>query len=696
METPVSAPLSPPPTVGPVGDDLPAYLANGLIGLRVRDLPLTPGMALVSGFTGDHPTREIESAASAPYPLAGDITLSKVSLAQAQQQVTLVDQAYDFSCGELTTRLEFQVGEARAQITVLTFCSHDAASIVAQEVRLVVNTACDLELSAAIDASGIGGSLVKARRDTPAEDEPACDGWVLWASAGERATCGLAYATELRGADAEAQRPVWRDAAFRTTYAFKAQAGREYALRVMTALTPSVAHPRPDEQAVRLLAQVREEGFDRLRAANRAAWKRLWRGRIHLVGAPQPWQALADAAVFYLLSSTHPASPASTSIFGLATWRDYHYYYGHVMWDLETFCIPPLALLEPDAARTLLEYRVRCLPGAEGNARLRGRRGVQFPWESAPSSGHEAAPMPGRASWHEDHVSPDVARAFSLFADLTGDMQFRRAKAWPVLAGVAEWLACRVARTDRGFEIRGSMGIAERRQPVDNPAYMNMAAAAVLRSAASCAERLGLEPDETWRVIADGMVLPVRDGCVIPHDGYRKDEEKAATPDPLMGLFPLANGLPPDLSAATLDAFLARADEYLGSPMLSALYATWAARTGDRDLVARMMEEGYGKFLQGRFLQTLEYRPDRFPEQPVAGPFCANIGGFLSGLLLGLPGLEPDDGPPEAWARRPVILPTGWDAIEVEQLWVRGRPARLTASHGAERAILQREAAKGA
>ena len=40
-----------------------------------------------------------------------------------------------------------------------------------------------------------------------------------------------------------------------------------------------------------------------------------------------------------------------------------------------------------------------------------------------------------------------------------------------------------------------------------------------------------------------------------------------------------------------------------------------------------------------RFLQTLEYRPDRFPEQPMAGPFFANLGGFLMGLILGFPGI---------------------------------------------------------
>ena len=96
----------------------------------------------------------------------------------------------------------------------------------------------------------------------------------------------------------------------------------------------------PDFQAVRQVALAQKRGFERIRAANRACWRDLWKGRIKLVGADERWQALADAALFYLFSSTHVASPASTSIFGLATWHDYHYYYGHVMWDIETFVVP--------------------------------------------------------------------------------------------------------------------------------------------------------------------------------------------------------------------------------------------------------------------------------------------------------------------------------------------------------------------
>ena len=51
------------------------------------------------------------------------------------------------------------------------------------------------------------------------------------------------------------------------------------------------------------------------------------------------------------------------------------------MWDIETFCVPPLIFLQPDAAQSILDYRFRNLEAARSNARLMGRRGLQFPWK---------------------------------------------------------------------------------------------------------------------------------------------------------------------------------------------------------------------------------------------------------------------------------------------------------------------------
>jgi trehalose/maltose hydrolase-like predicted phosphorylase len=285
-------------------------------------------------------------------------------------------------------------------------------------------------------------------------------------------------------------------------------------------------------------------------------------------------------------------------------------------------------------------------------------------------------------------VTLDVARAFSFFSNVTGDPAFLREKAWPVLAGVAQWLTSRVTPTLRGFEINASMGIAERAEPVSNAAFMNMAAIVVLRAALDAGRRLGEEVDASWEAMAKEIVIPRCGNAIISHDGFRADEEKGATPDPLMGIFPFGFAVDPQSERATLDLYLEKAKDYIGSPMLSALYGAWAACTGDRKLALELLDEGYGRFCVERFCQTLEYRADRFPEQPMAGPFFANIGAYMTGLLFGFTGVRPSSGDIASWPARPVVLPEGWTAIEIDRVWIRGRPMRIVARDGATRAEL--------
>lgn len=682
----MDGPINPPVSEGAGRRELPAYVANGLIGLRVRDVPLAAGMALLSGYSGEHAERRIEAAAIAPYPLAADLAVDGVWLSDAPHRVADLEQAYDFATGELTSRFVFAADGSAVRVEVVTFCSRADPTLACQEIAVTSDKTCDLMLRAVVDATGIDGRALRHARATPGEDEPAVDGYLLWESAGGLSTCGLAVSTEVPGAGPPS-RPALRDQRLVTEYKLRARAGRTVRLRQIASVIPSVMHHAPDHHAVRLAAKAKAEGFAKLRADNRRLWKELWKGRIRVVGASDRWQGLIDAAFFYLNCSVHPSSPASTSIFGLATWHDYHYYYGHVMWDIEAFAVPALCLLQPPAAQALLDYRYDHLAGARSNAKLFGRRGLQFPWESAPASGEEAAPLPGTAAWHEDHVSLDVAHAFALHARATGDLEFARCKAWPVLSGVAEWITTRVTRTRRGYDIADSMGIAEREQPVRNAAFTNMAAVVVLRDAVAFADLLGLPADPLWSDIAARMAIPRRDKVIVSHDDYRTNEEKGATPDPLMGLFPFGYPVDPEVEQATVKFYLAMAQDYIGSPMLSALYGAWAARIGERSLALKLLEDGYASFVAGRFLQTLEYRADRFPEQPQAGPFFANIGGFLTSLLYGFAGLEPSldrDG----WTARPVVLPQGWRSIEVERLWVGGQAMKLVARHGADRAEL--------
>ena len=102
-------PINPPPATNSGLGELPAYLSNGVIGLRVRNIPLRAGLAVVAGLSGEHPVAHVEAAATAPYPLAEDVQVGRVWLSDALQSARCVRQEHDFTAGELHTELSFAV-----------------------------------------------------------------------------------------------------------------------------------------------------------------------------------------------------------------------------------------------------------------------------------------------------------------------------------------------------------------------------------------------------------------------------------------------------------------------------------------------------------------------------------------------------------------------------------------------------------
>src|SRR6187401_3134637 len=128
-------------------------------------------------------------------------------------------------------------------------------------------------------------------------------------------SAGIAYFTDLLGtSDAQRELADWAgNGDLATTYRLRARRGRRYRVRQVAAMVPSTQHQLADQQAVRLLSTGRDVGFDGLRRRNVEIWEDLWRGRVQLLGADERWQAMSDAAFFYLNSSVHPSSPASTS-----------------------------------------------------------------------------------------------------------------------------------------------------------------------------------------------------------------------------------------------------------------------------------------------------------------------------------------------------------------------------------------------
>lgn len=99
-----SRPISPAEAVGPRDGALPAYVANGLVGLRIRGMALAPGICLLNGGVGEDLERRVEAASPVPYPLETDVAVNGFWLSDQAWCVTDLAQAYNFATGELTSR----------------------------------------------------------------------------------------------------------------------------------------------------------------------------------------------------------------------------------------------------------------------------------------------------------------------------------------------------------------------------------------------------------------------------------------------------------------------------------------------------------------------------------------------------------------------------------------------------------------
>src|SRR5438445_13788515 len=113
----------------------PAYLSNGLIGIRPGPNPLARAQTCVSGFVFAHSAHRIESLSSAPYPLETDIRLKEISLLKRPDLVKIQRQTLDMSCGELSTELVFTPANGvPLNIDVLQFAYRSVPSFICQEI----------------------------------------------------------------------------------------------------------------------------------------------------------------------------------------------------------------------------------------------------------------------------------------------------------------------------------------------------------------------------------------------------------------------------------------------------------------------------------------------------------------------------------------------------------------------------------
>ncbi|MBK7874037.1 MAG: glycoside hydrolase family 65 protein [Saprospiraceae bacterium] len=435
------------------------------------------------------------------------------------------------------------------------------------------------------------------------------------------------------------------------------KAGETYRFSVVGSSVASSQYNDPHNEAERLTIFAALEKRERLLTRHEAAWAKLWESDVIVEGDLEAQRAIRSA-LYHLYSFARAGTAYSLSPMGLSGLG----YNGHVFWDTELWMYPPILILQPDIAKSLLEYRFERLEAAKQNAFSHGYAGAMFPWESS-AEGSEDTPVWALTGPFQHHITGCVGWAFWQYYLVTKDKEWLRTRGYPVLKEVADFWASRVERKGPGkYEINNVIGANEWQENIDNNAFTNGMAITVLRFAAQAAQELGLTPNPDWNHVADNIPI-----LKFP-DGTTKEN---ATYDGVMIKQADVNLLSFPLKVITSEAAIRKDLAYyeprmspegpaMGFSVLTGLYG----RLGES-------EKAYNMFVKS-------YKPNEVPPFGVLAEtaggtnpyFATGAGGMLQAVIFGLGGLDITD---QGIIQLKTKLPSKWKSLTIKGVGKEGK-----------------------
>jgi alpha,alpha-trehalose phosphorylase len=279
------------------------------------------------------------------------------------------------------------------------------------------------------------------------------------------------------------------------------------------------ALPSVRAQARGALAEARHTGWEGLCGEQREYLDAFWeRADVEIDGDPELQQAVRFA-LFHVLQAGARAERRAIPAKGL-TGSGYD---GHAFWDSESFVLPVLTYVAPDAAGDALRWRHATLDLARERAQQLGLAGAAFPWRTIAGrecSGYWPA---GTAAMH---IAADIAGAVIRYQHAVEDPDFAREIGLPLLVETARLWASLGHHDRKGrFRLPGVTGPDEYSALGDDNTYTNLMARQNLLGAAAAVDHhpeeaaaldVGHEEVGAWRAAAEAMHVPY-DGILDVH-----------------------------------------------------------------------------------------------------------------------------------------------------------------------------------
>ncbi|XP_053692205.1 protein-glucosylgalactosylhydroxylysine glucosidase-like [Sabethes cyaneus] len=316
---------------------------------------------------------------------------------------------------------------------------------------------------------------------------------------------------------------------------------------------------------------------------------------------------------------------------------------GHNQWDMEMWIFPVLLLIDPRAARELLQYRSATIRRSlEANAADQGFEGWKYPWSSAytgseVSSSEEAVTL-------QHHITADVAFAARQYLFATSDLDWMETNGCELAYQTAKfWKSRATYNADRDkFDIRFVIGPDELNRNVYNDVFTNVVAAHNLFfgefAACMCRSSLKLvnEDEKEFLKVAKSLQLLYDEGTDYhpQFDRYIVGAEIGQA-DAVLLIYPLAFPMDDSTKKRNLEVY-EKATVQNGPAMTWPIHTIGWLELGEKERAATLLEKSYREYLRPPF-SVWNKMPLDFAE---GSNFVTGAGGFLQSILNGYGGIR--------------------------------------------------------
>ncbi len=461
--------------------------------------------------------------------------------------------------------------------------------------------------------------------------------------------------SEKHGAEPRVIHEMWDNNMHLMKFSKKLKAGETYSFSIAGASITSAHHDDPLNEAERMAITAKLEGRERLIQFHNKAWDEIWKSDIIIDGDAQAQQDI-HSMMYHLYSFVREGTALSPSPMGLSGLG----YNGHVFWDTEIWMYPAILVLHPELAKSMVEYRFQRLAAARQNAFNHGYKGAMFPWESA-GTGVEETPVWALSGPFEHHITACVGIAAWNYYCVTQDKDWLREKGYPMLKETAMFWASRVERNGPGkYDIKNVVAADEWAENIDNDAFTNAAAKAVLQDATAAAILLGLKPDADWLNVASNIpILKLDNGITREFATYNGEGIKQADVNLLS--YPLKEITDPKQTRKDLEYYETRVPNEGTPAMTQGIFTLLYSRLGDGAKAYHFFQDAYLPNMLPPLRVLAETKGGTNPY------FGTGAGGILQSVLMGFGGLEIT---PKGITQIKTALPPNWKSVTLTGIGV--------------------------